>query len=114
MTVFLCFVCRFSGAENHAFIFEFFTYMGEHYLGERRPKDFVFHLLSMNIPGLFGIEPSKNNHAAQSVPVCFKTMLRDYIQRNRLTNSVVGHVTAIWVSTYVCVCVCITNMLFVC
>ena len=96
--------------------------MGEHYLGERRPKEFVFHLLSMNIPGLFAIEPSKNNHAAQSLPVCFKTMLRDYIQRNRLTNSVVGHVTAIWVSIYVYIYIYIyiyiymyiTNMLFVC
>ena len=102
MTVlFICYVYRFAGAENHTFIFEFLTYMGEHYLGERRPKEFVFHLLSMNIPGLFAVEPSKNDHAAQSVPVCFKTMLREYIQRNRLTNSVVGHVTAIWVSTYI-------------
>ena len=53
----------------------------------------------MNIPGLFAVEPSKNDHAAQSVSVCFKTMLREYIERNRLTNSVIGHVTAIWVST---------------
>ena len=75
--------------------------MHAHYLGERRPKTFVYHLLSMNIPGLFAIEPSKNDHAAQNVPVCFKSMLREYIQRNRLTKSVVGNVTAIWVSTYI-------------
>ena len=55
----------------------------------------------MNIPGLFVVQSGKESHTAQSVPVCFKTMLRDYIQRNRLSSSVISHITAIWVSSIV-------------
>ena len=99
---------RFPGAENHSFILEFLTYVGDHYLSERRPKDFIFHLLSMNIPGLFVVEPGKENHAAsQGVPISFKTILREYIQRNRLSTSVVSHVTAIWVCVLSLLCLMI-------
>lgn len=108
---------RFPGAENHAFILEFFTYIGDHYLGEKRPKEFIFHLLNINIPGLFCIEPGKEiSHVAQSIPVSFKTILREYIQRNRLNSAVVGHVTAIWVSAVIhtCTCTCIQYMYIYC
>lgn len=73
------------------------TYVSEHYLSEKRPKDYIFHLLSMNIPGLFVVQPGKESHTAQGVPISFKATLREYIQRNRLSNSVISHVTAIWV-----------------
>lgn len=52
----------------------------------------------MNIPGLFVVEPGKETRASsQGVPVSFKTILREYIQRNKLSSSVVSHVTGIWV-----------------
>ena len=58
------------------------------------------NLLSMNIPALFAIESSKNNHAAQ-VPLYLKTMLREYIQRKRIANSVIDYFTAKWVSIHI-------------
>ena len=67
------------------------------YLEERRPKEFIFHLLSMNIPGLFAVEKG-SGHESKSVPVTFQTFLKDYIQRHRLTPAVVTHVSAVWVS----------------
>ena len=54
--------------------------------------------LSMRIPELFAVESSKNDPAAQGLPLYFKTMLREYIQRNRLANSVIDYFTTKWVS----------------
>ena len=73
--------------------------VAQQYVDERRPKEYIYQLLSMNIPGLFAIDAKlKDHHQALSVTLTFQTMLRDYIQRNRLNESVIGHVTAIWVS----------------
>ncbi len=67
---------------------------------EKRPLDFIVHLLTMHLPGLFGVEPGKTpaTSTALGVPKTFQTMLREHIQRNRLTQTIISHVTAIWVS----------------
>ena len=97
-TAFIILCCRFAGAQNHGFILEFLILVGDHYREERKAKQFIFDLLSMQISGLFVVEQSTNkDHAAQSVPITFQAFLREYIQRNHLTISVISHVTTIWV-----------------
>ena len=58
------------------------------------------NLLSMHIPGLFAMESVKNDPAAQGVPLYFKTMLREYIQRNRLADLIIDYFTTKWVSIH--------------
>ncbi len=69
----------------------------DHYVDEKRPIDFVVHILSMHLPGLFSVDQAKPTAAALSVPKTFRTMLREHIQRNRLTQAIISQVTAVWV-----------------
>lgn len=88
---------RFGGAQNHTFVLEFLITVADSYLTERRPKEFIYHLLNMNIPGLFAVERGGGNES-KSVSITFVTFLKEYIQRHSLTSAVISHVSTVWVS----------------
>ena len=80
------------------FILEFLLSVGDHYRDDRRAKQFIFDLLSIQLSGLFNVDrASAGDHAVHSVPITFQTFLREYIQRNHLTSVIINHVTEIWV-----------------
>ena len=76
---------RFSRADEHHFLLDFFKKVGCHYVMDGRPHEFILDLLGMNVPKLFG-HPADTNDVAKNVQTEFSSFLIDYIHSNALKS----------------------------
>ena len=74
---------RFSGAHGHRFLFNFVKAVGDHYVKDGRPQDFIIDLLSINVPKLFGL-PADTDVQGHVVQNEFTSFVLNYILTNAL------------------------------
>ena len=102
-----CFVfCSFSfkDAQHHNFLLEFLMTVGKSYVEQRRTKDFILDLLTLNVPDLFKMEYDEGSTStihsdilSSNVSDEFMHFLTEYIQKNHLQEDLLEETERIWV-----------------
>ena len=77
---------RFSGAHGHRFLFNFVKAVGDHYVKDGRPQDFIIDLLSINVPKLFGL-PADTDVQGHAVAVEVQNEFTSFVLNYILTNA---------------------------
>ena len=86
---------RFSGAQHHHFLLDFFQSVAERYHADGRAGELVVDLLKLKVPKLFAAEGGGVED--EVVAHKFSAFLRDYINRNGLKHTVLGKINIILV-----------------
>ena len=79
---------RMPGAHNHRFVLNFMKTVGNHYVKDGCPHDFILDLLGINVPQLFGLpkDTDKGYPVAVEVQSEFSAFIQSYIHRNALNH----------------------------
>ena len=69
---------RFSGAQHHHYLLDFFRSVAERYHSSGRAGNLVVDLLKLKVPKLFAVEQGEKD---EEVRRKFSTFLQNYIRR---------------------------------
>ena len=93
---------RFSGAHEHRFLLNFIKTVGDRYVKDGRPQDFIIDLLSINVPKLFGLPADtdvREHSVAVEVQNEFTSYVLNYIRINTLKAGLLQKMSRILVGS---------------